>query len=126
MRIQQMNSLTQGRRYKRVIIVSRQVLLLHWTTFHYECTNQRRRLDRDEAKILTTDHYSSNLFWKGNLSSYLETIDIIENLTISPDSFHSVEDDEEQDHNESTQEDMTLSKNIFNFNKKIKFVIFIH
>ena len=83
-------------------------------------------MDRDEAKILSTDDYSYTSFWKGNLSPYLETIDIDGHSITSHDSFHSVEDAGGWDHNESTQVDMILSKSICNFNKKIKFVILIH
>jgi hypothetical protein len=42
-------------------------------------------------------------FWKGTLPPYRETIDIEDNSIASPDSFHSIEDDEERGGNQSTR-----------------------
>jgi len=49
------------------------------------------------------------------LPPYRETIDIDDNSIASRDSFHSI-DDEERDGNQSTQDDMILSKSIVNLN----------
>jgi len=89
---------------------------LPWTTIRNECTKWRRWLDSDEAKTLSTDDYSSSSFWKGTLPPYRENIDNDDNSIASPDSFHSIEDDGERDGNQSTQDDMILSKSIVNLN----------
>jgi hypothetical protein len=52
------------------------------------------------------------------LPTYRETIDSDDNSIASPDSFHSIEDDGERDGNQSTQDDMILSKSIVNLNIK--------
>ena len=87
---------------------------LPWTTIRNECTKWRRWLDSDEAKTLSTDNYSSSSFWKGTLPPYRETIDIDDNSNASPDSFHSIDDDEAREGNRSTQDDMILSGSIVN------------
>ena len=78
---------------------------LPWTTIRNECTKWRRWLDSDEAKMLSTDNYSSSSFWKGALPPYRETIDNYYNSIASPDSFHSIEDYGDGDGNKSTQDD---------------------
>jgi len=88
------------------------------TTIRNECTKWRRWLDSDEAKTPSTDNYSSSSFWKGTLPPYRETIDIDGNSIASPDSFHSIEDDDEMGGNQSTQYDMFLSNSIVNLNIK--------
>ena len=74
----------------------------------------RRWLDSDEANTLSTDNYSSSSFWKGNLPPYRETIDNDDNSIASPDSFHSIEEDEGREGDPSTQDDMILSRSIVN------------
>ena len=86
---------------------------LPWTRICNECTKWRRWLDSDEAKTLSTDNYSSR---KGTLPPYRETIDNDDNSIASPDSFHSIDDDEEREGNQSTQDDMILSTSIVNLN----------
>jgi len=63
-------------------------------------------LDSDEAKALSADNYSSSSFWKGTLPPYRETIDNDYNSIASPDSFHSIDDGEERNRNQSTQDDI--------------------
>ena len=72
-------------------------------------TKWRHWLDSDEAKTLSTDDYSSSSFWKGALPPYRETIDNDDYSITSPDSFHSIDDEEERDDNQSTQDDVILS-----------------
>ena len=84
---------------------------LPWTTIRNECTKWRRWLDSDEAKTLPTDNYSSSSFWKGTLPPYSD-----DNSIASPNSFHSIDDDEEREGNQSTQDDMILSNSIVNLN----------
>ena len=89
---------------------------LPWTTIRNECTKWRGWLDSDEAKTPSTDNYSSNSFWKGTLPPYRQTIDIGDNSIASPDSFHSIEDDEVRGGNKSTQDEMILPNTIVNLN----------
>ncbi len=91
---------------------------LPWTTIRNECTKGRRWLDGGETETLSTDDYSSSSFWKGTLPPYRETVDNDDNSIASRDSFHSIEDDAERDRNQSTQNDMILSKSIVNLNIK--------
>ena len=91
-------------------------MFVYSTTIRNECTKWRRWLDSDEAKALSTEDYSSSSFWKGTLPPYRETIDIDDNSIASPDSFHSIDDDEEREGNQSTQDDMILSNSIVNLN----------
>ncbi len=86
------------------------------TTIRNECTKWRRWLDSDEASTLSTDDYISSSFLKGTLPPYRELIDIDDNSIASPDSFHSIDDDEEREGNQSTQDDMILSNSIVNLN----------
>jgi hypothetical protein len=67
--------------------------------------NEVRRPEVDTHTL--RNGYSSSSFWKGTLPPYREIID--DNSIASPDSFHSIEDDEERDGNQSTQDDMILS-----------------
>ena len=91
---------------------------LPWTTIRNECTKCRCWQDGDEAKTLSTDNYSSSSFCKGTLPPYRETIGNDDNSIASPDSFHSIDDDEEREGNQSTQDDMILSNSIVNLNIK--------
>jgi hypothetical protein len=87
-------------------------------TLDYPRQQFAKNVDGDEAKTMSTDDYSSNSFWKGALSPYRETIDIDDNSIASPDSFHSIDDDEEREGNQSTQDNMILPNSIVNLNIK--------
>jgi hypothetical protein len=50
--------------------------------------------------------------------TYRETIDIDDNSIASPDGFHSIQDDEARDGNQSTQDGMILSSSIVTLNIK--------
>jgi hypothetical protein len=55
---------------------------------------------------------------KGTLLPYHGTIDNDDNSIPSLDSFHSIEDDEERDSNQSTQDNMILFDSIVKLNTK--------
>jgi hypothetical protein len=87
---------------------------LPWTTIRNQFIRWRKWLDSDEARSLPTSDFTSSSFWKGTLPPSRESQNESE-PSESPSSFHSLEDDGEDEVAASGSE-MVISTRLGNLN----------
>jgi hypothetical protein len=87
---------------------------LSWTRIRNDCVKWRRWLDSVEAKALSTTDYTSSSFWKGALPPYRERYE--EESDISSHSFHSLESNGEQLHQQDSTTQMVISESLNQLN----------